>query len=302
MKLNKIWGQKMAYKIYTDSTANLPNDLIGKYGVEVISLNYFCDDVEYTSYVKGNKNDLKPFYDELRTKKKFTTSCINEETFIKVFEEELKNDNDVLYIGFTSGLSVTYNCARMASVELNKKYPNQKVVVVDSLCASMGLGLLVVEACKLKETGLGIDEVCAKCEEIKHKVSHLFTVEDLFYLYRGGRLSATSYHLANVLHIKPTLRVDEEGKLTAYGKVMGRKKSLNALVDKLCQTIVNPEEQEIFIAHADCVEDAETVKELISKKISVKGFVVNYIDAVIGSHAGPGTLAIFYFANDRSVK
>ncbi len=292
----------MAYKIYTDSTANLPKDLIEKYELEVISLNYFCNEVEYTSYRKGEDNDLKPFYNELRNKKKFTTSCINEETFTQIFEQELLNGNDVIYIGFTSGLSVTYNCARMATANLAKKYPQRKIFAVDSLCASMGLGLLVVEACKLKANGASIDEVYAKCEEIKNKVSHLFTVEDLFYLYRGGRLSATSYHLANVLHIKPTLRVDEEGKLTAYGKVMGRKKSLNALVDKLCQTIVNPEEQEIFIAHGDCIEDALAVKELISKKIAVKGFVINYIDAVIGSHSGPGTLAIFYLANDRSVK
>ncbi len=292
----------MSYKIYTDSTANLPNDLIDKYGLEVISLNYFCDEVEYTSYVKGEENNLKSFYEELRTKKKFTTSCINEESFTQIFEKELTQGNDVLYIGFTSGLSVTYNCARMASVELGKKYPNRKILVLDSLCASMGLGLLVVEACKLKESGATINEVYTKCEELKYKVSHLFTVEDLFYLYRGGRLSATSYHLANVLHIKPTLRVDEEGKLTAYGKVMGRKKSINALIDKLCQTIVNPEEQEIYIAHGDCIEDAEMVKELISKKLPVKGFVINYIDAVIGAHSGPGTLAIFYLAKDRSVK
>ena len=292
----------MSYKIYTDSTANLPNDLIEKYGLEVISLNYFCEDKEYTSYVKGEDNDLKAFYAELRTKKKFTTSCINEETFTKYFEKELSAGNDLIYIGFTSGLSATYSCSKMAAKTLNEKYPKRKIITVDSLCASMGLGLLVTEACKLKEQGLSIEELSEKIEELKHRVSHLFTVEDLFYLYRGGRLSATKYHLANVLHIKPTLRVDEDGKLIDYGKVMGRKKSINALVNKLCETIVNPEEQEIFIAHADCLEDAELAKTLISQKIKVKGFVVNYIDAVIGSHAGPGTLAIFYLANNRSVK
>lgn len=292
----------MAYKIYTDSTANLPNELIEKYALEVISLNYFDEDTEYTSYVKGEETDLKPFYNQLREKKKFTTSCINQETFYNCFDSELSAGNDVIYIGFTSGLSATYNCARLASIDLAQKYPNQKVIVIDSLCASMGLGLLVIEACKQKEKGASIDELASYLEETKHKVAQIFTVEDLFYLYRGGRLSATSYHLANVLHIKPTLRVDEEGKLTPYGKVMGRKKSLNALVSKLCETIVNPEEQEIYIGHADCIEDVEIVKQLISQKITVKGFVVNYIDAVIGSHAGPGTLAIFYLANDRAVK
>lgn len=292
----------MSYKIYTDSTANLPNELIEKYNLEVISLNYFYEDTEYTSYEKGKDSDFKPFYNELREKKKFTTSCINEETFTQIFEEELKQGNDLIYIGFTSGLSVTYNCVRMAVKELSEKYPKRKIFAVDSLCASMGLGLLVVEACKRKENGATIEELVAYLEENKQKVAQIFTVEDLFYLYRGGRLSATSYHIANVLHIKPTLRVDEEGKLTAYGKVMGRKKSLNALVSKLCETIVNPEEQEIFIGHGDCIEDVETVKQMISQKIKVKGFVVNYIDAVIGAHAGPGTLAIFYLANDRSVK
>ena len=291
----------MSYKIYTDSTANLPIDLIEKYDLEVISLDYIEDGEVHKSYVKGKDSNLKEFYDLLISKKRITTSCVNEDAFVEYFQKDLENGIDILYIGFSSGLSATFNCSLNASKILAEKYPERTIKVVDSLCASLGLGLLVVDACEKKLDGATLQELYDYLEEQKHKTCHLFTVDTLEYLYRGGRVSAGKYYIAKIANIKPTMRVDEQGKLVAYGKVMGRKKSINALVNKLCETIVNPEEQTIFISHGDCLEEAKQTQALIEQKIKVKGFVINYVDAVIGSHSGPGTIAIFYFANNRQV-
>ena len=292
----------MSYKIYTDSTANLPNELIEKYNLEVISLDYIEDGIEHKSYVKGQETNLTSFYNLLREKKKITTSCINEGTFTEIFEKELKSGFDVIYIGFSSGLSATYNCSVNAINDLKQKYPKRKIYAVDSLCASLGLGLLVVKACEKKQEGASIVALYNYLEELKHKTCHLFTVDTLEYLYRGGRVSAGKYVITKIANIKPTMRVDELGHLVAYGKVMGRKKSIHALVNQLTKSIVNPEEQTIFISHGDCLEDALYAKKLIEGSIKVKGFVINYVDAVIGSHSGPGTVALFYFGNNRAIK
>ena len=291
----------MAFKIYTDSTANLPIDLIEKYDLQVISLNYILDGQEYQSYKKGEETDLVPFYNLLRNKKKITTSCINEDGFINAFTSDLKNGYDILYIGFSSGLSATFNSSVNASKTLQETYPERKVLVVDSLCASLGLGLLVVDACKKMQQGLSLEELYSYVEDKKHKVAHLFTVDTLEYLYRGGRVSASKYYVTKLANIKPTMRVDENGKLVAYGKVMGRKKSLSSLVAKVQETIVNPSEQTIFISHGDCIEDALYTQKLLQEKLNINSFVINYVDSVIGSHSGPGTIAIFYFAENRKV-
>ena len=291
----------MAFKIYTDSTANLPIDLIEKYDLQVISLNYILDGQEYQSYKKGEETDLVPFYNLLRDKKKITTSCINEDGFINAFTSDLKNGYDILYIGFSSGLSATFNSSVNASKTLQEIYPERKVLVVDSLCASLGLGLLVVDACKKMQQGLSLEELYSYVENKKHKVAHLFTVDTLEYLYRGGRVSASKYYVTKLANIKPTMRVDENGKLVAYGKVMGRKKSISSLVAKVQETIVNPSEQTIFISHGDCIEDALYTQKLLQEKLNINSFVINYVDSVIGSHSGPGTIAIFYFAENRKV-
>ncbi len=291
----------MSYKIYTDSTANLPGDLIEKYNLEVISLDYLLDGQEYKSYIKGQETDLVPFYNMLREKKKITTSCINEATFLEIFEQELQNGNDLIYIGFSSGLSATYDCSKNACETLKAKYPDRKLFVIDSLCASLGLGLLVVNACQQKQNGATIEELASYVEEVKLKVCHLFTVDTLEYLYRGGRVSASKYFITKLANIKPTMRVDDNGKLVAYGKVMGRKKSIHSLINKLEETIVDKENQTIFISHGDCIEDALFAKSILQEKLGIKKVVINYVDSVIGSHSGPGTLALFYFAENRNV-
>ena len=291
----------MSYKIYTDSTANLPNDLIEKYNLEVISLNYILDGKEYQSYEKGKETDLVPFYNLLRDKKKITTSCINEEGFINAFKQDLENGYDILYIGFSSGLSATFSCSQNAAKTLSESYPNRKILVIDSLCASLGLGLLVVDACKKMQEGVDIETLYSYVESQKLRVCHLFTVDTLEYLYRGGRVSASKYFVAKLVNIKPTMHVDDNGKLVAYGKVMGRKKSINSLISKMQETIENPSEQTIFISHGDCLEDALYAQEQIKTKLNINSFVINYVDSVIGSHSGPGTLAIFYFAKNRNL-
>lgn len=291
----------MSYKIFTDSTANLPSDIIEKYSLEVLSLNYIIDGEEHLSYKKGETTNLVPFYNILRDKKRVTTSCVNEDGFISAFKPVLESGNDILYIGFSSGLSATYNCSKNAVETLKKQYPDRKIYAVDSLCASLGLGLLVVEACKKAEQGYDIEQLYNFVQELKLKVCHLFTVETLEHLYKGGRVSASKYYIAKLANIKPTMRVDDNGKLVAYGKVMGRKKSLNALVNKLVETIENPSEQTIFISHGDCLEEAEYVKSIIEQKLNIKSFVINYVDAVIGCHSGPGTIAIFYIAKNRDI-
>lgn len=294
----------MAYRIFTDSSVTLPDELMEIYEdkFEIIPIYYTYDGQDYPGYEKGKKTDSKAFYDVARTKKKITTSCINEQTFIDYFEPALKEGLDVLYIGFSSGLSKTYFCSESASKTLQATYPERKILTLDTLSECMGVGLCVYRALKMQDDGATIEEIYDTVLSERLKINHLFTVGDLGYLYRGGRLSASKYYLASIMKIKPTLRMDEEGKLVVYGNVFGRKKSLMALIDKMEEKIVDGENQTIFISHADCEEDALFLKETILKRMKVKEIMINFIDPVIGSHCGPGTIAVYFYAEDRKVK
>lgn len=294
----------MAYRIFTDSSVTLPDELMERYEdkFEIIPIYYTYDGQDYAGYEKGKKTDYKAFYDLVRTKKKITTSCINEQTFIDYFEPALKEGSDVLYIGFSSGLSKTYSCSESAAKTLQENYPDRKILTLDSLCECMGVGLSVYRALKLQENNATIEEIYDTVLSERLQINHLFTVGDLGYLYRGGRLSASKYYLASIMKIKPVLRMDEEGKLVVYGNVFGRKKSLMALIDKMQEKIVDSENQTIFISHADCLEDALFLKEQILKKMQVKEIMMNFIDPVIGSHCGPGTIAVYFYSEDRKVK
>jgi DegV family protein with EDD domain len=214
-------------------------------------------------------------------------------------EPILKSGRDILSISFSSALSGTYNSARIAKEELQEKYPERKIIVIDSLSASMGQGLLVYHAAKRKQEGKSIEEVAKWVEENKLKLCHLFTVDDLNHLRRGGRLSPISAILGTILRVKPLLHVSIEGKLTVVSKSRGRHTSLDMLVQQMEKTIENPEGQTVFISHGDCLEEAEYVKEKMLAKLPIKDVVINYVGPVIGSHSGPGTIAIFYFGNDR---
>ncbi|MFR7766559.1 MAG: DegV family protein [Lachnospiraceae bacterium] len=289
----------MSYEIFTDSTANLPNQIIERFKLNVIPVPVIVNGEITYSYEKDGKNDLKVFYDRLRKKESISTSCINEEAFAEAFEKTLEKGSDILYVAFSSALSVTCANGKAVAQRLAEKYPERKIFVVDSLGASMGEGLMVYHACTLKENGKSIEEVRDWLEKNKLRLAHWFTVEDLYWLFKGGRVKSTSYLLASMLNIKPVMHCDDEGRLTATGKVLGRKKSIAAMVDKMAETVENPEEQVVFIGHGDCIEDAEFLKNKISEKMKVKEFVTHYIDPVIGAHSGPGTLALFFLGKNR---
>lgn len=289
----------MSFVLMTDSSANLTTDIIEKFGIEVIPMIFLVNDVEHRSYKKGENVDIKQYYDMMRNKEHIKTSLLSPEIYAEAFKPFLENGQDILYIAFSSGLSGTYQSSVLAAEMLREEYPERKIITWDSLCTSMGEGLLVYYAAKMKEEGKSLDEILAWLEENKLKLCHWFTVDDLFFLKRGGRISGATAVIGSALGIKPVLHVDDNGKLISVSKVRGRKQSLNALVDKFVETAIEPEKQTVFISHGDCIEDAEYVAKAIKEKFGIDDIVINYIDPVIGAHSGPGTLALFFLGNVR---
>ena len=289
----------MSFKIVTDSCANLTDSQIEEYGLEIISLKYRIGNEEFNSYVKGKKTDYARTYKLLREKEMITTSLVSREACDEVILPILENGEDVLVIAFSSGLSGTCQNIKLAAEDYKEKFPDRKIIVVDSLCASLGQGLLVHYCVKEKNSGKTIEEVAAWAEENKGSICHIFTIEDLFFLKRGGRLSGASAVLGTLIGIKPMLHTADDGKLYVTGKVRGRKASMDALVDSLDKQGKDIDGQDIFIVHGDCEKDALYVGEQIKKKYGVKNFVYNLIDPVIAAHAGPGTLAVFFVGKER---
>ena len=289
----------MGYEIVTDSSADLTDELIEEYGIHIISLRFRIGGEEFPCYVQGQKTDYKQFYDRMRKGEMVDTSLIDMSTCRDIFEGILKRGNDVLYIGFSSALSGSYNAAAMVAESLRDAFPERRVITIDSLSASMGEGLLVYYAAEQRRNGKSIDEVSDWLIENRLHVCHWFTVDDLFHLKRGGRISAATALVGTMLGVKPVLHVDNEGKLVAVGKVRGRRKSLEALVDEMEKTCTNPTERAVFISHGDCVEDAQHVERLVRERLKVKHVQINYVDPVIGAHSGPGTVALFFFGVQR---
>ena len=283
------------YVILSDSGTDLPKDLAKELDVRVLDLMVIMEgepDPKPDSAV-----DHKEFYAFLREKKMASTSAINPETFSCVIEEYVKEGKDVLYLGFSSGLSNTYNAGRLASEELSEKYPDAKIYACDTLCASLGQGMLVYLAAKKKQAGATIDELRDWVEEKKLHQCHWFTVDDLMFLKRGGRVSATTAAIGTLLGIKPVMHVDNAGKLIKMGTARGRKAALDALVDKTKETIT--EKEVAFICHGDCIEDANYVADRYRTELGIKEVLIGYTGVVIGSHSGPGTLAVFYIGTER---
>ncbi len=288
----------MSYKIFTDCTADLTEEIIKEFDLTIIPLSYVNSGEEF-EFSAGSERDAKKFYDFLRAKQNLSTSCANAQTFIEYFEKELISGNDVLYIGFSSALSQTYNNAVLAKEELLKKYPQRKIECVDSLLASLGQGLMVHSIALYKQSGATIEECVERVINTRQSVNSIFTVKTLANLVRGGRISKLTYALGTAIDIKPTMYVSENGKLLSYGKVLGRKRSIFSIADKVAKTILDAENQYVFIAHGDCLEEAEFLAKLIESKVKVKGFIYNYIDPVIAVHSGPDTLAVFYLGVNR---
>ena len=283
------------FVIYTDSSSDLPKSLADALGVKLISL-----EVNMEGDLKLNDEiDIKEFYAYLRAKHGAKTSAINIDRFTEVFEAELKEGRDVLYIAFSSGLSATYMQAVNAAEDLAEKYTDAKVMVVDSLCASLGQGLLVKLAADKKNSGANIEAVAAFVEETKPNLAHWFTVEDLFFLKRGGRVSAATAVVGTMLQIKPVLHVDDDGKLVSVDKARGRQGSLKALFDKMKESAIDPADQTVFISHGDCYDDAKRLADMITAELGVKDILISEIGPVIGAHSGPGTVALFFLGKNR---
>ena len=292
----------MDFEIVTDSCCNLLEDMIDDFGVHVLPLTFMVDgeDEVYQSYLKGERTDLKQFYTMMREGKVFKTSLPNLAESEALFRELLGSGRDVLYIAFSSGLSGTYQALSLMAAQLQEEFPERKIHVVDSLAASGGQGLLVWYAVQHARAGESIDQVRDWLEENKLHLAHWFTVDDLMFLFRGGRVSKTAAWAGTLLNIKPVLHVDDEGHLIPMEKVRGRKKSLNALIDHMEKSANKPiSDQMVFITHGDCIEDAEYVAAKINERFGVKEVVINYVDPVIGAHSGPGTMALFFLADKR---
>ena len=283
------------YIIMTDSASDLSIAKAGELGIELVDLCVIINEETKQS----REVDIKEFYGKLRAKKGATTSALNVNRFIEVFEKHLKEGTDVLYLGFSSGLSGTYNAGFVAAKELAEKYPERKIYTVDTLAASLGEGLLVYYAVKMKKEGADIDTLRAFVEENKLKLCHWFMVDDLFFLKRGGRVSAATAVVGSMLNIKPVLHVDDMGRLISVGKARGRKAAIDELFEKMKQTAIDPERQTVFISHGDVIEDAEYLADRVRRELFVKDVRIGYIGPVIGAHSGPGVIALFFIGEKR---
>lgn len=289
----------MRYRILTDSTGDLTPELVRELDLTVIPMEFTVDGKSYRNYPDGHEMSAKAFYDLLRSGKTSTTAQINSHEFTEWADPILQAGEDLLYIAFSSGLSGTCQSALLAKKELSEKYPDRKIYVVDSLCASMGEGLLVYYASKMQQKGKSIDEVYQWLQDNKLHLCHWFTVDDLNHLKRGGRVSSAAALFGTMLGIKPVLHVDDAGHLIPVAKIRGRKQSLDALVSHMEETVTEPENQVIFISHGDCLQDAQYVADKIRAKWNVKDIVLNEIGPVIGTHSGPGTVALFFLGSKR---
>lgn len=286
------------YIITTDNMVDLPEEYIREHQLLTMSLSYLMDG---NSYDEGHPLPYKEFYQKMRDGSMPTTSQINPEQAKEKLLQFLEHSKNIIHIAFSSGLSGTCDSVRIAARDIMEENPDCRITVVDSLCASLGEGLLVHKALEWKQQGMGYEELIKWLEDHKRNVCHNFTVDDLFHLYRGGRVSRTAAVLGTMINLKPVLHVDDDGRLVAVGKVRGRKKSLSALVDAMEKQIGSWREQNdiVFISHGDCEEDALLVKDMVEKRFGIHQFIINPVGPTIGAHSGPGTLALFYMGDVR---
>ena len=286
----------MDFQIITDSCCDFPTPMYGQLGLTFVPLT-----VEFRGNTSDDRNDdtLKDMYQGLRAGEVAKTSAVNPSRWSQAMEKALAAGKDVLVLAFSSGLSTTYQSAVIAAQELTGEYPDRKIQVIDTLCASMGQGLLVWYACKKRDEGLSLDEVAQWVLDNRLHLCHWFTVDDLMYLKRGGRISAATALVGTMLQIKPLLHVDDEGHLINMTKTRGRKAAVDAMVKKAQELGAGYDNSTMFISHGDCLSDAEYLSRQLKEKCGVKDVVISYVGAVIGSHSGPGTLALFFLGSHR---
>ena len=286
----------MSYRIITDNCCDFPSDMYADLDLVVVPLVVRFQNKEVSQY---SEKWLKKMYDGLRAGEEATTSAVNPQVWAEAIEPVLAAGDDALVMAFSSGLSTTYQSAVIAATELSEKYPDRKIRVVDTLCASLGQGLLVWYACRKRSEGLDFDALVDWVESHKLNLCHWFTVDDLMFLKRGGRVSAATALVGTMLQIKPVLHVDDEGHLINVAKARGRKASIEALAKKLGETGLPGENDTVFISHGDCIDDVKILESILKEKYGVKEVFTYYVGAVIGSHSGPGTIALFFMGSKR---
>ena len=285
------------YQIFTDSGCDISAALLAEWGVKFKELTFRFDGSEQE--YSNNEMATSAFYQKMREGGVAKTAAVNVDTFAEAFEATLREGRDVLYLGFSSGLSTTFNSARLAALQLAETYPDRTIRVIDTLAASAGEGMLVYLAVKKQKEGATLAEAADYIESIKLNLSHWFTVDDLVYLKRGGRVSPTAAFVGNMLGIKPVLHVDDEGHLTPVTKIRGRKMSLKEMADRYTETAIDPAAGPVFISHGDCLKDAEDLAATLKSRHGVETEIITDVGPVIGAHAGPGVLALFFLGKAR---
>ena len=285
------------YIIFTDSACDIKPEILKEWGVESLPLTFRFSDEDH-EYIDG-EIDTADFYARMRAGGVAKTSAVNAERFIEEFEKILSAGRDILYVGFSSGLSTTFNSGRLAAEQLKEKYPDRKIIAVDSLSASAGFGLLVYLTVQKKNEGATIEEAAAYVEDMRFHLCHWFTVDDLVYLKRGGRISPTLAFVGNALGIKPILHMDDEGHLINMTKVRGRRSSVIALADKYGELALDKEGGTVFICNGDCEKDVDELKSVLKERYGAEVMIVTPTGTVIGAHSGPGTLALFFVGEHR---
>ena len=288
----------MGIKIITDSACDLKREYIDKNNIGLLSLilnlegKIIKDDL-------GKSLSYKDFYNKMREGATPTTSQVNAHDFEEEFVKHIKNGDSIIYISISSGLSGTFNSANIAKNNLLEEYPEAKIELIDSLGASMGQGLLVLKACEMRDNGASVEEIVNCIEDNKRRVIHLVLLDDLNHLKRGGRISGATATIGGLLNIKPSAYLDNEGKLVQGEKIKGKKKALKFLANSIKERAIDSENEVLYICHADCNEEAETLKALVEEEIKFKDIVLNYAGNAIGAHAGPGALAVIYLGKHR---
>lgn len=289
----------MAYRITTESTCDLPYSYYEERGIAFAGLGFVIDEKEY---IEGPDQGypLKDVYELMRAKGRCTTNQANAYCFENIFTPILEAGDDILHISFSSGLSGTYQSAVQAQSVLAERYPDRRIVVIDSLCASLGQGLLLHYAANNKDNGMSLEDNAKWVEEHKLNIAHWFTVSDLMFLHRGGRVAKSTAVVGSLLGIKPIMRVDNDGRLVKVSTVRGRTASLEELAKRMKDSMIeDPASATVFIVHGDCHDEAKKTAEFVNKHTGAKVQIINCLGCVIGSHAGPGTVAVFYLANER---
>ena len=288
----------MSFKLVTDTASDLPRAYLEKYDIDVLSLAYIIDGDTYNWNAPMDEHE---FYDTMRNGSMPTTSQVNIEDAETLFEKLIENHDEILCVAFSSGLSGTYNSIAVAAQNVSEAHPDKKIRVVDTKAASMGQGLMVEWARKMKEEGKSMDEVADFMEANFDKFGHVVVVDDLNHLHRGGRVSKATAIVGSLANIKPIIHVDDEGHLITIGKIRGRRKALAYLVDLMEEKMGDhvADNQTVFISHGDCLEDAQFVADEIKKRFGIEDFMINFVGPTIGAHTGPGVIALFFYGDKR---